>query len=345
LKMGTLEEGSYAYLTYDGHPLVHERLLGAWVNQSEYVVVTPDLDFFIEHIDSQNVDLSSLRLGNRAGDLPYGLAGMRLYRFAQRPVGQDLTNILRECALMARSERAARGLGGAVVAAAVGIAGAVAPAAVPNPLPPAPVPLPAAVAAGAAGAGAVVPAAAVQPAVPARRAAAGGEWVLDEPVGTFKVGQTVPLPAGAVEVGGRCFVTIDSKTVSLSFVPADTDLDAWTRRRLDALLLDDGRLIPKLVDADSTTLADVEKLMGEQVGPLYPLKGLPTVGDSMRGVIQKGTGGFPAAHDRWTVESRIDPHHRSVCEHKTLCRAIQFQRKNLVLFMVSLLIFFCDDSQ
>ena len=45
--MATLDVGSYAFLGYDGFPLVHARLVGAWVQNSEYVVITPDYDIYI----------------------------------------------------------------------------------------------------------------------------------------------------------------------------------------------------------------------------------------------------------------------------------------------------------
>eukprot|EP00972_Heterocapsa_arctica_P077403 11417226-Heterocapsa_arctica.AAC.1 len=62
-------------------------------------------------------------------------------------------------------------------------------------LPPVVVPLPLPVAA------AVVPGVVALPAA-ARLAGRGGTWVLDEPVGTFIIGQEVTLPPGTIDFGG-----------------------------------------------------------------------------------------------------------------------------------------------
>eukprot|EP00959_Pyramimonas_sp_CCMP1952_P183498 3836727-Pyramimonas_sp.AAC.1 len=94
--MAFLEAGSSAFLCYVGDDLYHERIILCWVSASEYVVVSPDLDIFIEQIDAANADLQGLRLGSSDGRLPFGMAGMQVYRFQVRPAGADLTQLLAE---------------------------------------------------------------------------------------------------------------------------------------------------------------------------------------------------------------------------------------------------------
>ena len=72
--MAALELGTYAYVAYGDDPaLFHERLVLAWVNEGEYVVMSPDADVFIEQLDAANPDLVALRFGTTDRALPHGL--------------------------------------------------------------------------------------------------------------------------------------------------------------------------------------------------------------------------------------------------------------------------------
>ena len=77
------------------------------------------------------------------------------------------------------------------------------------------------------------------------------------------------------------------------------------------------------MDAPALTLADADRLMGAAPSVLRPLRGPPTVGDSIRDIANRTSGGFVAAHDRWVVEARIELTNRSRYEHKVLSRALQ----------------------
>eukprot|EP00974_Lingulodinium_polyedra_P117254 11162515-Lingulodinium_polyedra.AAC.1 len=60
--MAVLDPGTRAYVQYDGFPLWHERLVAAWVDQADYVVVTPDLDIFVETLGLHSPDLQGFRV-------------------------------------------------------------------------------------------------------------------------------------------------------------------------------------------------------------------------------------------------------------------------------------------
>ena len=113
-----LEPGTSAYVWYrGGDPYYHERIVLGWVEEGEYVVLTPDGDIFIEQLDAANVHLDALRIGTSDGTLPFGLDDRRIYAFAPRPAGEQLANVLREGLAFARAERQARGVAGGVAGA------------------------------------------------------------------------------------------------------------------------------------------------------------------------------------------------------------------------------------
>ncbi|CAK0841452.1 unnamed protein product [Prorocentrum cordatum] len=306
--MAFLESGSSAFLCYVGDDLYHERIILSWVSASEYVVVSPDLDIFIEQIDAASADLQGLRLGSSDVRLPFGMAGMQVYRFQVRPAGADLTQLLAEGERHAQVERASRGPAAPPGAAARAGPGGVAHVAVPTPLPVAVPPAP--------GVAAAPP--------PPCLAGPAGAWVLDEPVDTFVLGQEVPLPPTALDVGGRAFVTVNGEIVSLSRVAPGTDLAAWGLGRQQTLLKGDPRLLPR--PRSPTPVAFVADAALVVRGPSVPLrtKGSGTLQDSVNEMYLRSLGGFTAAHDRWLMESRVPAGSRSGHGHRVLCRALTF---------------------
>ena len=116
--MAALQPGAFVFPQYAGFPLCHERLVLAWIEQGEYVVLTPDGEIYIEQLDAGNVDLDGIRYARAGGGLPFGLAGQQLYRFQQAPSGAELAGVLAEGDIFARAETVARGL------AVVGVNGA-----------------------------------------------------------------------------------------------------------------------------------------------------------------------------------------------------------------------------
>ena len=168
-------------------------------------------------------------------------------------------------------------------------------------------------------AGAAVP---PPPPQPPRLAAAGGMWVLDEPVAGFQMGQEVALPPGALVVGDRCFVTVDDRVTSITQLAQGVDVDSWVRTRLSSFLQADGRLLDSSGDLTGMSLAEADRLMVKAGASLPPLRGPPTVEESIRHMVSRASGGFMAAHDRWVVESRIELVSRSRYEHKVLSKAL-----------------------
>lgn len=89
--MAALLMGTMAYVSYVGDgDLFHERLAVGWVEVSEYVVLTPDFDWYIEQLDAGNGELSGLRVGDTSGAVPLGLTGEDVYSFQVRPSGAAL---------------------------------------------------------------------------------------------------------------------------------------------------------------------------------------------------------------------------------------------------------------
>ena len=90
---------------------------------------------------------------------------------------------------------------------------------------------------------------------------------------------------------------------------------------MDSWRAHEGKLLP-LRGLGQRTLADAHALMLAPDAPLPPLRGPPTLDDTVRSVLQRGAGGFVAAHDRWVVESRIELSHRSRYEHRMISKVL-----------------------
>ncbi|CAK0887833.1 unnamed protein product, partial [Prorocentrum cordatum] len=251
--MATLPPEAFAFVQYDdpadNRPW-HERLIMGWISGAEHVVMTPDGGVFIEQLDSANRDLS----------------GVRLCRFAAQPAGADLAALLAEGASHARVERRARGLAQPRGAGAAGGPGGAAPVAAPAPLPAAPPP--------------AAPGAPPPPPPAPRLAPVGGCWVFAVPGATHAVGQEFMYPAGALDFGGRAFVTVGGDIATGSFVAADVDLDVWAAERQLFLTRGDARMEIRL-------------------------KGPPSMGDTVSALQVRSPGGFMASRERWLVESRV----------------------------------------
>ncbi|CAK0867612.1 unnamed protein product [Prorocentrum cordatum] len=303
--MATLPPGAFAFVQYDDpadNGLWHERLIMGWIAGAEYVVMAPDGGVFTEQLDSANRDLSGVRFSPATGGLPAGLAGARLYRFAAQPVGADLAALLAEGASRARVERQARGLAQPPGAGAAGGPGGVAPVAVPVPLPVAPPP--------------TAPGAPSPPPPGPRLAPAGGCWVFDVPEAMHAVGQEFMYPAGALDFGGRVFVTVGSDIATGSFVAADTDLDVWAAERQLFLMRGEPRLLPRRQPAEPIPFTTDALLLRRDARTEIRLKGPPSMGDAVSALQARSPGGFMASHERWLVESRVPASSRLAHEHR-----------------------------
>ena len=76
-------EGTVAYVAYllapaPARPLYHARLMGGWVTASEWAVITPDLDVYVEDICLENPDLVDVRFSPGQGRTPVSLNGQRI---------------------------------------------------------------------------------------------------------------------------------------------------------------------------------------------------------------------------------------------------------------------------
>ena len=86
----------------------HQRLILAWVTDTEYVVATPDFDLFIEQLDFTNPALDGLRLPGAGQAM--GVGAGNVYTFAAIPDGTERAALVQEGARMAAMERVRRGL-------------------------------------------------------------------------------------------------------------------------------------------------------------------------------------------------------------------------------------------
>ena len=293
-----ITSGSYIYLRYAvaGPWIWYECLVLSWVADGEYVIMTPDNDVYIEQCDSQNRNLCGLRIGNAEGTLPFGLSGQTIHRFAPQPSLGEVANLRDEGEHMSQAERLARGLPGLVGGGRLFVNRP--PAVVPVPrAPPPPPPVD--------GAPVAV--------VPPRRAAPGGTWVLDEPIGDYEVGQVVVLPPGVLIVRDRAFVEVLGIVVSITLVSEDVDLDEWAHRRLGHFLDQDGRVFFSESPIGELSLSHAERLMKGTKREFGGLKGPPTVETFLRGVVQSAGGNMQAG-----FLSTHDSH-----EHRIICRAMQ----------------------
>jgi hypothetical protein len=141
-------------------------------------------------------------------------------------------------------------------------------------------------------------------------------------VESFIIGQEVTLPPGTIDFGGRTFVRIVNEVVSVCRVPEGANLDDWARSRLGKFLAQDGRVFDPPSERESFTLAEADRCMKMGKSMLEPLRGPVTMGDSIRSVVQRTSGGFVSSHDRWVIEARIEPTHRSRYEHRVISKAL-----------------------
>ena len=174
---GIIGNGDIAYVRYDGFDVWHERMICGCVQNDEYLIVTPDFEFFVEQLSVHNSDLDGFRVQAPGGVLPLGIDAGSVYGF-RPPNGAERAQVLAEGLQLADGERLGRGLGGA------GAGGGLLAAAAAQPLAPLAAAAPQAPPAGmlpiAAGAAAPIAVAPVV-AAPFVLAGAAGVWIADDP--------------------------------------------------------------------------------------------------------------------------------------------------------------------
>jgi hypothetical protein len=310
--------------------LFHERLLCGQVAGSEWVICTPDFDFYVEQLDLQNVDLSGIRFYGSVGGLPVGIAAGGVYCFPPATV-REIWDLVDEGRQLAIQERQARGIGlaapalpppppagGAAVAYQLGPGGCGGPPVGPPPPPPGPPP----------GGLALVALGGLPPPPPppvvAAVAAPGGEWVVDEPTLTFNVGDRVALPPGSAVLGDRALCELRRGEVSvLKFLKTGEDIGAYTAER-KALLAEDRRTLPQPVVLVSGSEVDLIREMKSDPTLVFPnLEGPRTVEWLVNTVAQSTGAGFASRHHRWIRESGIAVTDRSTFEHQLLSKVLE----------------------
>ena len=293
-----LDRGSAAWVHY-GAGEHHARLVGAHVENDEYAVVSPDFDVYVEQLSLNNADLEGIRFSASLDVRPRGVpaAGSVLYTFAPLAAA-DVSELLAEGDQVANLERAHRGLPRLGEAAR-------APG-------------------GAAAVAAPVPAAALAPGG-ARLAAAGGAWVLAEPLVGHDVGDEFTLPAGATVLGTRALVVIDGTVASLEQLSEGVDLIRWALARSN-FLCDDPRILARastectLVEAVGMMSACTRQAEGL---PASPLLG-PAVGaEWVDAVVRDGVTSLNDRASKWRRESGVRAHSSAAHEHSILHRALQ----------------------
>ena len=101
--------GSHVFLDYDvvGEPW-HERIVLAAVGCGDYVIVTPDMDVYVESITTP--PLGGFRLGGQDGHLPIGLGvaqGRPVYRFQAKIRDTAMQKLMLEAKTLAEHTRRA----------------------------------------------------------------------------------------------------------------------------------------------------------------------------------------------------------------------------------------------
>ena len=131
--VGGLKQGDRLLVFYEGDVVWHCRLLLALVDQSNWIILTPDGDIYTEDVSDGNPDWSAWRVWPHGAGLPFGVDGNMVYNFNPEPAGAVLQALFQEGDHHAHQERARLGVphGGAVVAAGPAPVPAALPAAAP----------------------------------------------------------------------------------------------------------------------------------------------------------------------------------------------------------------------
>jgi hypothetical protein len=208
--------GDLCYIDYgEGPPqVIHTRLVVGFIDELEYMIVTPDRDCYVEVLDISNPDAVQFWVGRPNGALPQGVAAAAVYGFGNLTAAQFNALLARGRALTT-AELNRRGLqpggGGApAVAAPPGLGGAAGAAPAPG--------------------GGQNPPAGGPALANARR------WVLAEMVDGHLIGEEVTFPAGGTHDGEWGLVTlpgmVNPRPVLVKQIDLATELDAFCEERI-----------------------------------------------------------------------------------------------------------------
>jgi hypothetical protein len=289
-----LSTGSVVLLGYVGEDMFHERLVIGYVAGSEYVVVTPDFDIFVEQLDLANADLSAIRFPTTGGGLPIGIQAGGIYQFAQMSAGEK-SALLEEGGRYARVERAQRGLPELVESqVAVGGIAMVIPVR-----------------------GALAPSGTIAP----RIVPPGGGWIVDEPTKHHDLGDAVAVPPGTSVILNRAMILLQGEAVAVRFVEAGVDVEKYVSKR-GGFLADDERTLEVLPSREEGAFAEIVGEMVEVPALKFPIEGGRTGAWFVEKVKALSPGGFMVRHHRWAKESGIKGGDRSRFEHNVISRTL-----------------------
>ena len=62
---GIISNGNIAYVRYEGFEVWHERMICGFIQNGEYLIVTPDFEFFVEQLSPNNLKILTGSACNR----------------------------------------------------------------------------------------------------------------------------------------------------------------------------------------------------------------------------------------------------------------------------------------
>ena len=297
--------GDVVLVQYGGFPMWHERLVCAVVVAPEYVVCTPTYDFFAEELSMANPDLSGVEVYMLDGTPPPPINPHMIFGFPAFDFVRH-RRLLAERGRLADLERARLGLVPAIAVGGVPVAAVLPPAA-----------------------------AAVLPAVGALPGAGAGalQWVLDEPLLHHEVGDLMPVPVGAPQLGDRALIMVGTEVAVCRLLPPGTTVLSYAAARRDFLADDDRILASPLIRTGGEFRALA--LACEPTTTIsMPLEGPRTAHFVVGEVIKLGIGNFSSRHQKWLRDSGVEQNSREVHEHRLLSKildlALLFDRLNIV---------------
>ena len=295
----------------------HSRIILEWVGGElpevdVSVVLTPDLDLYMEDMGTRQTDIADSRDRPVDRSVPFGVVPGEVYDFAVLPTAAEMTGLMATARGLAAAERRRQGwptptipvaaapapavAGGGGLAALVGAIGApaapvapLAPGAPPAGLPPAGA-LPPPVAPGA-----ILPAPAGPPAAPGAPPAGGGLAGLAAAIGMGGAGPLGPGGAaggGVVPAGGGA---LDVRVMTVNYEQSGERFRSFA---VGVTLLEEARW------------------------PDSPVKGPPTVIWCCKFML--ANGGTPTGwHQKWTTICKLQHTDAGVSTHEMCCRLLE----------------------
>ena len=296
---------NWAFVLFPGEDLWHQRrVLGrVALSVSEFVIVTPDHDVYMEDYADDNEDVSAVRWANAWDHVPLGVPAARVYRFAAAPDEAAVVGYMQdgefEAARLCREHAARMGrpeLLEGLRALAPLRAGSVRAVAVRPDM--------------GVLRGACAAARAARPQFVWRVACAGGGYSYGDPVEHV---------ATAAAVGEMDIHVLPSGEGLFVVRVALEDESGFMGRACDA----DARILPvrrnRAGRREITWSELVEKVSQEDFGKDWSLPGPRTAMCCIIFIHNEGRGGLQGHHERFKTLCRLEPHSWGVQEHFNIC--------------------------